>query len=120
LTSAHKDEELQEFEDENRVTFLKREFSFRDGDWLAPLSKKSIWKMLGWELRSKSVTPFERALAVMDNAQREAWFHEREFFDEVTLVVVTAAGQLGLAFDPWTWEELFEYKKSGDYSTWDA
>lgn len=68
------------------VTFLKRSFvehSQFPGMKVAALDKKSIYKMLCYYVPSKGASYEEQIAACFCSAQAEAFFHDREFFDQI-------------------------------------
>jgi hypothetical protein len=66
------------------ATFLKRGFRFDPGiaQYVAPLEKMSIYKMLSWK-DNLSIPESQWEPIVLEEAQKQAWFHGREFFLEL-------------------------------------
>lgn len=69
------------------VSFLKRKFvhhSCFPGMKVAALDKESIYKMLLYTIPSKSQTPEEQLASALASAQAEAFFHDKDFFDQIS------------------------------------
>jgi flagellar biosynthesis/type III secretory pathway protein FliH len=65
----------------DEVSFLKRGFRVDEkGRVLAPLEKKSLYKMLMYQMKSK-VSPYEVLISNIENAHREWWMHGKPTFD---------------------------------------
>lgn len=69
------------------VSFLKRHFvehSEFPGMKVAALDKESIYKMLLYTIPSSSTSQEEQLASAMASAQAEAFFHDRQFFDQIS------------------------------------
>lgn len=70
----------------DEVTFLKRKFVDHvefPGMKVAALDKKSVYKMLLYTVPSRSVTFEEQYASALCSAQAEAFFHGRDFYNQI-------------------------------------
>lgn len=85
-TMADKGAESRPYISWKEVTFLKRSFvdhSAFPGMKVAALDRKSVYKMLCYTVPSKSVSREEQLAAAMACAQAEAFFHDKQFFEQI-------------------------------------
>jgi hypothetical protein len=68
----------------DNVSFLKRTWRYDDdvGAWLCPLEHESIEKMLTVCVTSKTITPQEQAVCILNTAAREYFFYGKTIFEE--------------------------------------
>nr|ULG00035.1 MAG: hypothetical protein [Marnaviridae sp.] len=74
----------------NEVSFLKRSFvqhSAFPGMYVAALEKTSIYKMLLYTVPSKATSAEEQLASALASAQAEAFFHDKEFFEQVQSLI---------------------------------
>lgn len=83
-TMADKEAESVPYIDISEASFLKRSWRYDDATntYLAPLDHDSIEKMLLTWVRSKTITPEEQAIAVIESANREYFFYGKEKYIE--------------------------------------
>jgi len=89
-TMADKLAESRPYISLEEVTFLKRSWADHSafpGMKVATLAKESIYKMLLYTLPSKSVTIEEQMASAIQSAVAEAFFHDREFYDQIVCLV---------------------------------
>jgi hypothetical protein len=79
-TPAVKDAAMQDFKDIQSVSFLKRNFVYREdlGHWVCPLFKESLGKSLQWMLPSRVVTVEKQMLDTCTSFLWEWFFHTVE------------------------------------------
>lgn len=82
-TMANKEEASRPYDAITTVSFLKREFRWDAdiGAFVAPLCLDSISKMLLMCVQSKNISSRHHAMAVIQTAIREMFFHGRDAFD---------------------------------------
>lgn len=88
-TMADKEAESVPYIPLSEVTFLKRSF-VRHSEFpifVAALDKRSIYKMLLYTIPSKEVTYEEQMASALCSAQAEAFFHGKEFFDQISNLI---------------------------------
>jgi hypothetical protein len=120
ITSATKGDVALPFTPPEEVTFLKRFFRVEGDRVYAPLTKLSIWAMLGWETPTGNITAEQRFVQVSNNALREAFLWGREFYDEVRAVVETIACAYVVVIVPESYEAIQKLYDEGVLETWDA
>lgn len=92
-TMADKTSESRPYNEFEKLTFLKRTFRRHEcfpGLWVAPLEKESIYKMLLYTIPSTAVTPEEQLASAMQSAVSEAFYHGRDFFNQIWEVIDSA------------------------------
>lgn len=100
-TMADKDAPSVPYIPLSEVSFLKRSFvmhsAFPDM-YVAALDKNSIYKMLLYTVPSKVSSSEEQLASALAAAQSEAFFHDREFFDQVAALIDGLSVSEELAF----------------------
>jgi hypothetical protein len=93
FTNAQKTSDMQPFLTVNEISFLKRNFVYREdlGRYVAPLDLKSVMKTICYYLPSKEVTQEEQIIDSCVSAMRELFFHldEKEFQQRRELFIRT-------------------------------
>jgi hypothetical protein len=107
-TPAKKGNETQAeipFED---LTFLKRSFVWSSElkSYVAPIDPDSIYKAFCFEKKESGISPPERLRDVSRGAQREAFLHGREFFDNFQVKCGAAFDEAGLRWESLDYEVL--------------
>jgi len=122
FTSGRKDGKLVEYEELNSGVFLKRGFNFREGRVLCPLEKASIFKMLSWRTPSNNtpITAEEHFAEVACNALKEAYLHNREFYDYLLAKITLVKTKHRLVFDVPTFESIDNLYNKDELIVWDA
>lgn len=115
VTRADKSEGYVEFEDISEIDYLQRRFVPRGDDVMAPIHPKSIYKSLVYY--AGRFTPeqlFARNMSCIHSAQREAFMHGRDFFDQIV------AETSGYEFTPTPldFDELAEEYREGTFQMW--
>nr|ULG00033.1 MAG: hypothetical protein [Marnaviridae sp.] len=113
-TMADKESTSRPYIPLEEVTFLKRSFvdhSAFPGMKVAALDRRSIYKMLCYTVPSHSASMEEQLAASLASAQAEAFFHDREFFDQVAQLVADLPKSAELVFrmaqnPPPTWNTM--------------
>lgn len=113
-TMAEKGAASKPFVGLEEVSFLKRKFvphSAFPGMKVAALDRKSIYKMLCYTVPSHSASADEQLAAAMASAQAEAFFHDREFFEQVRDLISELPKSAELVFrmsvmPPPTWNTM--------------
>lgn len=118
-TPAKKDAEIATdipFED---LSFLKRRFLMNEeiGEYVAPIEKDSIYKAFCYEKRDASITPAQRLVDVAGGAQREAFLHGRDYFQQFQTFVEDTFSSKGLTFEKLDYESLMNEYKSNEFRT---
>jgi hypothetical protein len=106
-TMADKEAESIPYINIDDVSFLKRTWRYDEdvGAFLAPLETESITKMLSINVASKSISPNEQAIAVIESAVREYFFHGKDEFMQKTALLKDVVLELDLA--PYVRESTF-------------
>lgn len=115
-TMADKLAESRPYISWEEVSFLKRKFKDHEcfpGMKVAALDKESIYKMLMYTIPSKSATQEEQLASAAASAQAEAFFHGREFFDQIDELIESLPKSEELEFRMTalkrpTWGQMFK------------
>jgi hypothetical protein len=75
FTGASKDTLMDDFVTIETMSFLKRNFVVRHGQYVAPLSLDSIYRMLEWEIPSRHESPYNQAYSTCTSFCYEIFFH---------------------------------------------
>jgi hypothetical protein len=103
------------------MTFLKRGFILIEGEYVAPLDKKSISKMVQW---TKKGLELREQQNVIQDAIYEISIHGEAFYDECMKKLLPAMVKFNGGNDPFapkypTWRSTFERTKTLEH-TWEA
>lgn len=74
-TAGDKGTTMTKYNTVEGVTFLKRKFVKRDGEWIAPLDLHSCFKMLEWYIPSSSCPINSQVLSTVTSNLIEMYFH---------------------------------------------
>lgn len=109
-TMADKESESVPYISLKEVSFLKREWRYDQeiGYLMAPLEEASIFKMLTIGVRSKTICPEAQAVAVMESALNEWFFHGRAVFERNREILRAIAIE----------QDLLPYVESSTFPTW--
>jgi len=88
----------------------------------APLEKLSIYKMLSWRTPSRNVvlTDEQHFIEVGKNAVKEAFLHDRAFYESIRSGILEVCRENDLAIELLSFEEIQALYDSGTMTTWDA
>jgi hypothetical protein len=118
-TPAKKNERMQIEIPFEELSFLKRRFDWSEEmkSYLAPIEKDSIYKAFCFEKSDAGIPPPERLRSVALGAQREAFLHGREFFEEFKSSMSEIYGEHRLVWEDLSFETLKEEYSSGLFKT---
>lgn len=104
-----------------KLTFLKRSFRFDDelGLYVAPIDTDSLYKSLCFQEQKLGVAGDTRLKDCALSAQREAFLHGKQYFDELQtwLEGVFKKHQMTLVFQKLDWETIKSEYQAGEFRT---
>jgi len=106
-----------------QLTFLQRKFVWDSelGFYKAPISKKSLAKMLVLSKRS-TLSKVDHGAAILSDVMREAVYHGKEFYDFMYMRVRDAARKHNIEHSSYyyvpLYEEYWEKVRQGGFRTW--
>jgi len=121
-TSPTKDRPLELWDSMESATFLKRRFVYDEqvGRCYAPIEKASIYKPFCWQMEDSGISEGERLYGVAGNAQREAFLHGKDFFEEIKVLIIKEFDEKNLTYPLFSWEDLLVEYNGDTFTTWDC
>lgn len=122
VTTASKNVELSAFVEKDKLQFVKRNFVYNEDlkGYAAPIAKDSIYKSLCFESKKLGVSSVQRLTDVSSNAQREAFLHGRQFFDQFQKEIIEAGEKTQVPIVVLIYENLITEYEQGSFSTFDC
>lgn len=113
------------FQSIDTVHFLKRRFVYNKElkEYLAPLNKKTLAKMLVL-LKASTLTNLDHNATILTDVMREAVYHGEEFYSMILSRIIVVAEKYQLTNSPYfslhSYDYYFGKIREGSFETWDV
>lgn len=100
FTNASKTDNMTPFMTTHECSFLKRNFTQRDGKWIAPLDFNSILKTIEWRIPSKFISEEVQVCDSLNSVLWELYFHlDEDNYEDIRIYLIDSVhGHYGTSY----------------------